>query len=578
MILTSVRDIAGRKQTEEELRESEERHRRQARELSLLYQVSTMLAEAHDPTTVFRTVVEAVAQTFGYALISAYLLENESLVLQHQVGHEQIIELIPVSQGVSGRVVRTRQPVLLKDVREDESFQDAREGITSAICVPVFDQGRVIGTLNVESVGEVVLAEADLRLLSALGEQVGAAVGRAQLYAQDQASKVRLVHQAFHDPLTGLANRALLMDRITHVLARTQRQRETVAVLFMDLDNFKVMNDFLGHETGDRLLVKVAERLRTCVRPQDTVARMGGDEFVALLEGLSNVDDAIRVAERIIREVRVPFVIGGHRLHTSTSVGIAINTTSGRDLLRAADIAMYRAKAAGQGSYEVFEPDMHDRALDRLKLETDLRTSLKRGELGVRYQPQVSLDNGKVVAVEALLRWQHPKRGLLLPRDFLPLAEQTGLIVPIGEWILLEACRQARVAGAPPGRRADSGQREPLSQTTSPDGLRLAHTERIRSPAGKPCAGDNGGCGNGGRALLDRRAGGSQGIGRQAGDRRFRHRVLLALLPQAPSRSLPQDRPLLRREAADEHEGRRDRLGYDSPSASPGSGDHSRGG
>ena len=444
MILTSVRDTTERKRTEEALRERNELHRRQAQELSLLYKVSTAAAQELDLSLVLRTVVEAVTQTFGYALVSAYLIEDEVLVLQHEVGYDRVIARIPISEGNAGRVARTGEPVLLDDVRDDPAFVGAVEGITSEICVPLYDRGEIAGILNVESLGGIALTEADLQLVSALAEQVSGAVGRARLYARARESEERLAYRAFHDPLTGLANRALFLNRLEHALTRTKRQKGKLAVLFMDLDDFKVINDSLGHEVGDQLLVAVAERLRACVRPQDTVARLGGDEFVALLEDLGDASGAVRVAYRIIAELREPFEIDDHELHTSASIGIALDAASSGDLLRAADIAMYRAKGSGKGRYEVFEEGMHDEALERLRLENDFRAALGRGELTVHYQPKIELRTGRVAGVEALLRWRHPKYGLLSPPAFMPMAEQTALIVPIGRWVLLETCRQAR--------------------------------------------------------------------------------------------------------------------------------------
>jgi diguanylate cyclase (GGDEF)-like protein len=318
----------------------------------------------------------------------------------------------------------------------------------------------------------VVLTEADLRLVSALAEQVGGAIGRARLYTRVRESEERLAYRAFHDSLTGLANRALFLNRLEHAQARAKRQKSKLALLFLDLDNFKVINDSLGHDVGDRLLVTVAERLRTCVMPQDTVARLGGDEFVALLEDLTDASHAIRVAERIMEEVREPFEVDGHRLHTSASIGIALETTSGGNLLRAADTAMYRAKESGKGRYEVFKEAMHGRGLERLRLENDLRGALERGELTLHYQPKVELRTGRVVGVEALLRWRHPEYGLLYPRDFMPLAEQTELVIPIGRWVLLETCRQLR--GWQERRASDS---PPLLACVNLSVTQLRHTD-----------------------------------------------------------------------------------------------------
>ncbi|HET7273485.1 MAG TPA: PAS domain S-box protein, partial [Rubrobacter sp.] len=239
MLLTSVRDITERKLAEKDLRKSEGRHRRQARELSLLYRMSTLLAQEFDLSAIFRTIVEAVAESFGYTQVSAYELEDDVLKLRHQVGYHEVIERIPTSRGVSGRVVRTGRPVLLEDVREDPDFLGAIGGITSEVCVPLFDQNTVVGILNVESVGGIKLTQSDLRLTSALGEQASIAISRARLYEQDQESKEQLAHQAFHDSLTGLANRNLLMDRLEHARARVLRRTEVLAVLFMDLDDFK---------------------------------------------------------------------------------------------------------------------------------------------------------------------------------------------------------------------------------------------------------------------------------------------------------------------------------------------------
>jgi diguanylate cyclase (GGDEF)-like protein/PAS domain S-box-containing protein len=262
-----------------------------------------------------------------------------------------------------------------------------------------------------------------------------------------KALEEQLRYQAFHDPLSGLPNRALFMDRLEHALARANRRGDKVAVLFMDLDNFKVINDSLGHEVGDQLLVAVAERLKACLRPEDTVVRLGGDEFTVLIEDVDGVSDAARVAERIADILQPPFALNQYEVFATISIGIALSSPPQEqpaDLLRHADLAMYRAKHKGKARYEVFEPSMGTDALERLVLENELRRALERGEFKVYYQPIVTLESGKIAGMEALVRWEHPTRGLVLPEEFLSVAEDTGLIVRIGQGVLREACNQMR--------------------------------------------------------------------------------------------------------------------------------------
>jgi diguanylate cyclase (GGDEF)-like protein/PAS domain S-box-containing protein len=260
-------------------------------------------------------------------------------------------------------------------------------------------------------------------------------------------AEARLLHNALHDSLTGLPNRVLFTDRVEMACARMQRHpAHGFALLFLDLDRFKVVNDSLGHAAGDALLVEIGVALRGCVRTGDTVARMGGDEFAILLDGIDDEEDAIATVERIQARLARPFELDGRHLFTSASIGLAypsITDESAEELLRNADIAMYRAKSVGPGRYRVYDTDMHARAADLHALETDLRLALARNEFEMFYQTIIGLEEGRVVGVEALLRWRHPRRGLLLPQDFMHVAEESGLIVPIGWWALRQACRQA---------------------------------------------------------------------------------------------------------------------------------------
>lgn len=284
---------------------------------------------------------------------------------------------------------------------------------------------------------------------------IGGVVLTARDVTDRRALEAQLAHQAFHDTLTGLANRALFAERITHAIERGARREHLLAVLLLDLDDFKTVNDSLGHAAGDELLVAVAERLRSCVRPEDTCARLGGDEFAVLVEGMPEPQSSELVARRILDAMARPVVVSGATdIVVGCSIGIALGTggQSADELVRSADLAMYRAKSEGKGRYALYAAAMHERVRERLRLKADLQRAVVAEEFDVHYQPIVALRGGSIVAVEALVRWRHPERGLLAPGEFLGLAEETGLVVPIGLHVLARACRDVarwRLRGHP---------------------------------------------------------------------------------------------------------------------------------
>ncbi|OGI38414.1 MAG: hypothetical protein A2V91_01985, partial [Candidatus Muproteobacteria bacterium RBG_16_64_10] len=289
------------------------------------------------------------------------------------------------------------------------------------------------------------------------GKYAGMGTGYDLMKAITERTQANLYRLAHHDALTGLPNRLLFVDRLSQAMAQANRNERLVAVMLLDLDRFKAINDTLGHTMGDRLLKGVAERLASCVREDDTVARLGGDEFTIMLPEIQYIQDAATVAQKILDAFTRPFFLDGHELFIGTSIGIALYPFN-EDLnllLRDADIAMYEVKQQGGNNYQFYTAEMNTASLRRLSLEGALRRALERGEFVLHYQPQFDLARGEIVGAEALIRWQHPDLGLLGPMEFIPLAEENGFIIPIGEWALRAACAQNRawqVAGLPPLR------------------------------------------------------------------------------------------------------------------------------
>ncbi|MFN3076411.1 MAG: EAL domain-containing protein [Alphaproteobacteria bacterium] len=285
-------------------------------------------------------------------------------------------------------------------------------------------------------------------------------------------------HQAYHDALTGLPNRQLLLDRLGLAIERARREGGQLAVLFIDLDRFKIVNDSLGHDVGDMLLIQISAWLQQCVSRSDTIARLGGDEFIVVLSDFASSGEVAEVAERIVAQLSQPMHLKGHEVRVGASIGIAMFPQDGNDvvaLMQNADVAMYRSKSAGRDTFHFFDNSMNSRAIDRLQMEADLRHAVENGELELYYQPKINIDQGHLDGAEALLRWNHPKRGFVSPDRFIPLAEETGLILSIGNWVISEACRQIRSwrnAGLTPPRIAVNLSARQFQDPSLPDRLR----------------------------------------------------------------------------------------------------------
>ncbi|MEA2405009.1 MAG: hypothetical protein QOE08_1656, partial [Thermoleophilaceae bacterium] len=330
--------------------------------------------------------------------------------------------------------------------REDRFTQSEplrERGMASGVQVRVGRREAPWGVLGAHTPELRSFSADEVDFLQSVANVLAAAIDRWE-------TEERTRHRALHDALTGLPNRTLFLDRLTHALDRAGRDGSMVAVLFLDIDNFKIVNDSLGHESGDALLRSFAPRLQGALRPSDTVARFGGDEFVVLCEDLETADGAVNIVERVLEGFSQPLHVAGRELFATASIGVALarGQRSADGLLRDADAAMYRAKARGRARYELFDEEMRERVSDRLRTEIALRRAVIDGGLEVHYQPLVSLEDGAIVGAEALLRWHDEERGWVPPVEFIPVAEDSGLIVPMGTWVLEQACREA-LAWAP---------------------------------------------------------------------------------------------------------------------------------
>lgn len=473
-------------------KQKEERYYKYSRVLAELTRQSL---DKSDLNARLQEITETAACTLEVEGVSVWLCNAERSKLQcielyvsSSAHHSAGMELEIADYPVYSQVLEKEHTIAIVDVKSDSTTRElssylSKFGIESMLNAPICLNGKIVGTISLGHVGSkrqwlleeqtfveslaslvALVIEASERKRSQIALQKAydeletkiiertseLAKANEQLQAQiieRHIAEQKLLYEAFHDALTGLPNRALFMQRLASAVEKAKQEDDLLAVLFLDIDRFKSVNDTLGHLVGDELLVGIARRLQACLRPGDLVARLGGDEFTILLENIKDVSDAIKIAERIQQELTNPFYLSGHEVFTAASIGIAVNSLGcdrPEDLMRDADVTMYRAKSSGKARYEVFDQTIHTQPLALLQLENDLQRALKREEFRIDYQPIVSLTNGIIIGFEALLRWQHPLRGIVLPREFLPLAEETNLIIPIDWWSLRKACIQAR--------------------------------------------------------------------------------------------------------------------------------------
>jgi diguanylate cyclase (GGDEF)-like protein len=432
--------------------------------LRVLSACNQALVRATDETTLLTDICRIVREISGYPFVWVGFAENgpaktvrpAALAAVEESELSSIINRISwddtaIGLGATGAAIRRGEVVVMRDVQDDElhaPWRDfmTRHAIVASMSTPLRAGNRIIGALSMYSDDANAFGPDEIKVAEELADNLAYGIMALRAEAARVQYAQQLEYNASHDILTGLPNRAMLRDCLSRAIAYASRHHDPIWVLFIDLDRFKFVNDSLGHNAGDTLLKTIALRLQAAIRETDTVARLGGDEFVLVLPERIGERLASTVVQRIMDTISKPVIIDGYELCVGSSIGVAVYPADGTDpenLIKHADIAMYRAKESGRNNFQFYTAEMNARLQERLRIESDLRNAIERHEFVLHYQPQIDMSTGRTIGMEALVRWQHPLLGMLPPQRFIGLAEETGLIVPLGAWVLRTACTQA---------------------------------------------------------------------------------------------------------------------------------------